>query len=96
MPVILGLPRLAKVEEIVFDKAISKEVLLAMEKHQVLNVLRVSECNVSDINSDLLARVITGIEEVSLEYTKLDEKQWNAVFNSTKGAKLKKLSIIVY
>ena len=95
MPVILG-SRLAKVEEIILDIAISKEVLLAMEKHQGLNVLRVSECNVSDINSDLLARVITGIEEVSLEYTKLDEKQWNAVFNSTKGAKLKKLSIIVY
>ena len=95
MPVILG-SRLAKVEEIILDKAISKEVLLTIEKHQGLNVLRVSECNVSDIDSDLLVRVITGIEEVSLEYTKLDAKQWNAIFNSTKGAKLKKLSIIAY
>ena len=68
MPVILGF-RLAKVEEIILDKAIFKEVLLAMEKHQGFNVLRVSECNVSDIDSDFLVRVITGIEEVSLEYT---------------------------
>ena len=37
MPVILGLSRLAKVGEIVLDEAISKEVLLAMEKHQGLN-----------------------------------------------------------
>ena len=94
MPVILGLPRFAKVGEIVLVEVISKEVLLAMEKHQGLNVLQVSRCNVSDIDSDLLARVITGIEEVILEDTKLDEKQWNAIFNSTKGAKLKKLSIL--
>jgi len=59
-----------------------------------LNTLNLSDCDLSSVDPETLARVVAKLEEVALAYTDLSNQQCKAIFNCAAGdSKLKNLDL---
>ena len=81
--------RMLSVEEV------TNEVLEAVVRHQGLRLMKVEDAVLSTVDPNLLARAVTRLEELEMEFSQLTLKQREAILTSISGGdcQLKKLNI---
>ena len=69
-------------------------ILTAVSEGSTLTELKIGYNNLSGVDLELLAKVVTNLDTLNLKYTKLTQQQIASVITSaSKGSKLKKLNI---